>query len=134
MYDTASSKYVNLDFIKELVMKHKDFRVVDSKSEKDLTKQILLQIISEQEVDDEQALLTNTLLKQLIRFYGSDLQILLRPYLEKSLAAFLERQESMQGLIDGFIDKSTFESFRHLFEENLEAWSRFAFGEKPGKK
>lgn len=133
LYDTSTSQYVNLDFIKDLVLKHKDFKIVDSKSDKDLTKNILLQIISEQEVDEEQSVLTNNVLKQLIRFYGSEMQVFVRPYLEKSLARFLERQESMQGMLEEMMDTKSFDSFTKILEDSVDKWTRFAFGEPPKK-
>ena len=68
LYDTSRSQYVNLDYIKTLIEDSKEFQVIDSKSEADITKSILLQIISESETNDNQSLLTNSLLKQLIRF------------------------------------------------------------------
>jgi polyhydroxyalkanoate synthesis repressor PhaR len=73
-----------------MIIDHQDFEVVDSKSGEDLTKVILLQIISESETNDQQSLLTNSLLKQLIRFYGGDMQIFLRQYLESSISNFLD--------------------------------------------
>jgi len=128
LYDTSASKYVNLDFIKTLVIKHREFRVVDSKSSKDLTKHILLQIISEQETNEDQSLLTNSVLKQLIRFYGSEMQVFIRPYLEKSLAAFIDRQESIQGFLDKMVPQKSYDSFSQIFEEGLEKWAKFTFG------
>ena len=133
LYDTSKSQYVNIDFVKQLVLNHKEFRVVDAKSENDLTKSILLQIITEQEGDDEQSVLTNTVLKQLIRFYGSDLQVFIRPYLENSIATFLERQDSMQDFIKEMLGTTALESMTRLFEENLEAWNQFTFGDSSPK-
>lgn len=133
LYDTSASKYINLDFIKELVIKHREFRVVDSKTEKDLTKTILLQIISEQETDDEQSVLTNSVLKQLIRFYGSDMQIFLRPCLEKSLTMFIDRQESIQGFIDKMVHPKSFD-LSQIIEDGMEKWTRFTFGDASKKK
>ena len=83
LYDTSRSQYVNMDYIKTLVNERTDFNVVDSKSGDDVTKTILLQIISESETNEHQSLLTNKLLKQLIRFYDSDMQLFLREYLEQ---------------------------------------------------
>jgi len=96
LYDTSQSKYINMDYILELIKKHQDFKIVDSKSGEDHTKSILMQIISEQESDDQQSLLTDTLLKQLIRYYDTDMQPVLRSYLEQSLAGFLDQQETVQ--------------------------------------
>lgn len=125
LYDTSRSQYINLDVIRNLVMSHKDFRVVDSKTEEDLTKSILLQIISEQESNDSQALLTQSVLKQLIRFYGSDMQVFLRQYIEQSVATFLDRQEAMQGVMKDMLDASPLNVFNQLMEQNMSVWKTF---------
>ncbi|SMF08265.1 polyhydroxyalkanoate synthesis repressor PhaR [Alteromonadaceae bacterium Bs31] len=126
LYDTSQSQYVNLETIKQLVMEHKDFKVIDSKSEDDLTKSILLQIISEQEASDQQAILTQTVLKQLIRFYGSDMQVFMRQYLEQSIATFLDRQEVFQGAMQEFMETaSPVNVFNQMMEKNMDVWKNF---------
>lgn len=132
LYDTSKSQYINLDTVRDLVMSHQEFRVVDSKSEEDLTKSILLQIISEQENNDSQSLLTQTVLKQLIRFYGSDMQVFFRHYIEQSVATFLERHESMQGVVKDMMDASPMNVFNQIMEQNMSVWNSFA--QKAGAK
>ena len=126
LYDTSKSQYVNLDAIKELVMNHKEFEVVDSKTGENLTKSILLQIITEQESNDHQSVLTQTVLKQLIRFYGSDSQAFMRQYLEQSIAMFLERQDAIQSAMSGLIDNSPLGAFNKIMESNMNLWRQFA--------
>lgn len=132
LYDTSKSQYVNLEAIKELVMLHQEFEVIDSKSGEDLTKSILLQIISEQEGNEQQALLTQSVLKQLIRFYGSDLQVFMRQYLEQSIATFLDRQDALQGVMQEFMDASPLNVFNQLMEQNLSMWRAFPAAGFPG--
>lgn len=130
LYDTSKSQYINLDAIKELVMLHKEFRVIDSKTEDDLTKSILLQIITEQEGNDQQAVLTQTVLKQLIRFYGSDMQSHMRQYIEQSIAVFLERQDAMQSTMNQFFDQaSPLNVFNQFIENNMNLWRNFTPGD-----
>ncbi len=124
LYDTSRSQYVNLDYIKTLIEDSKEFQVIDSKSEDDITKSILLQIISESETNDNQSLLTNSLLKQLIRFYDSDMQFFVRQYLEQSLVSFIEQQDKMQGMMKNMVETSPFGMFNKMMEQNLEAWKR----------
>ncbi len=126
LYDTSKSQYVNLETIKALVMQHQEFQVIDSKSGEDLTKSILLQIISEQENNDQQSLLTQTVLKQLIRFYGSDTQKFMRQYIEQSIAFFLERQDAMQGVMQDLIEKSPMSFFNQMMEQNMALWKTFS--------
>lgn len=122
LYDTAQSKYINIDDILVLVQNHADFEIVDSKTGEDHTKSILLQIISEQEVNDSRSLLTNTLLKQLIRFYNSDMQPYVRSYLEQSLAGLLEQQETMQQMVNNMVKSSPANMFTKMMEENMKLW------------
>lgn len=114
---------MNLDAIKQMVIEHKDFEVVDSKSGEDLSKSILLQIIMESETNDQQSLLTNTLLKQLIRFYGGDMQLFLRQYLEQSLAMAVEQQEGMQAVVKNLGSGNPMAVFNQMLEQNMKLWN-----------
>jgi polyhydroxyalkanoate synthesis repressor PhaR len=126
LYDTSKSQYVNLDAIKELVMTHKEFEVLDSKTGENLTKNILLQIITEQESNDQQSLLTQTVLKQLIRFYGSDMQGFMRQYIEQSIAMFLERQDALQSAVSELMETaSPLAAFNKMMETNMNWWRQF---------
>ena len=129
LYDTSQSQYVNLDYIKHLIDERKDFTVIDSKSEDDITKTILLQIISESEANENQSLLTNTLLKQLIRYYDTDMEVFVRQYLEQSLVQFIEQQDQMQGVMKNMMDNNPFNVFNKMMEQNMTMWS-----DKPKKK
>lgn len=122
LYDTSTSQYVNLDYIHQLVMNHTEFEIVSSKDGSNLTKTVLLQIISESETNDNQSLLTDALLKQLIRFYDSDMQVFVRQYLEQSMARFLEQQESMQGMMKNLVDASPMNMFTKMMEHNAAMW------------
>lgn len=133
LYDTSKSQYVNLEAIKHLVMTHQEFEVVDSKTEENLTKSILLQIITEQESNDGQAVLTQNVLKQLIRFYGSDMQSFMSQYLEQSVATFMERQDAIQNVMQDLLDKaSPLNVFNQLVEQNMSIWRTFTGPKGPG--
>ena len=123
MYDTSQSKYVNLDFIKTLINDRHEFTIIDSKTEADITKSILLQIISESEASGEQSLLTDVLLKQLIRFYDSDMEVFVRQYLEQSIVQFIEQQDKVQGMMKNMVDNSPIGLFSQMMEKNLSAWN-----------
>lgn len=123
LYDTVNSQYVNLSYIKELINAHSEFQIVDSKSGDDLTKSVLLQIITESEANDQESLLTDVLLKQLIRFYDSDMEQYVRQYLEQSIVQFMEQQEKVQGLMKNMVDNSPMTMFTKMMEQNLAAWS-----------
>jgi len=123
MYDTNKSKYVNLDYIKVLINDRSEFRIVDSKSENDITKSVLLQIIAESESNENQSLLTDVLLKQLIRFYDSDMEIFLRQYLEQSIVQFIEQQDKVQNVMKNMVDNSPMNVFSKMMEQNMAAWT-----------
>ena len=124
LYDTSQSQYVNLDYIKTLINERLEFKVIDSKTEDDITKSLLLQIISESEANENQSLLTNTLLKQLIRYYDTDMQYFLRQYLEQSLVAFIEQHDQVQGVMKNMIDNTPFGLFNKMVEQNMDAWKK----------
>ena len=123
LYDTSRSLYVNLEYIKTLIAEHQDFMVVDSKTEDDITKSLLLQIISESESNDSQSLLTNSLLKQLIRYYDTDMEDYVRQYLEQSLLHFIEQHDQMQGVMKNMLDANPFNVFNKVIEQNMEMWN-----------
>ena len=125
LYDTSQSQYVNLDYVRQLVITHSNFEVVDSKTGADLTKSILVQIISEQETSEQQSLLTNTLLKQLICFYGGDMQGFVSQYLEQSLSTFTQQQESIKELMKTQMEATPFGAFSKIMEQNLKTWEQF---------
>ncbi|MCC6609110.1 MAG: polyhydroxyalkanoate synthesis repressor PhaR [Burkholderiales bacterium] len=95
LYDTQTSSYITLADVKELVLKHEQFQVVDAKSGEDLTRQILLQIILEEESTGS-PMFSHDALTQLIRFYGNAMQGIMGNYLERNIQAFMEIQKNMQ--------------------------------------
>jgi len=95
LYDTKTSSYITLADVKQMVLKQEDFQVVDAKSGEELTRQILLQIILEEE-SGGLPMFSSDLLSQLIRFYGNAMQGLMGTYLEKNIRAFHEIQKTLQ--------------------------------------
>ena len=95
LYDTATSSYITLVDVKQLVIDHVKFRVVDAKSEVDLTRSILLQIILEEEGSGT-PIFSSEMLCQIIRFYGHALQEMMGGYLEKNIQTFMEIQHKLQ--------------------------------------
>jgi polyhydroxyalkanoate synthesis repressor PhaR len=95
LYNTASSSYVTLEHLSEMVKKGVDFVVYDAKTNEDITRPVLTQIIFEEE-SRGQNLLPIQFLRQLIRFYGDSMQALVPSYLEMSLDSFTQQQERMR--------------------------------------
>lgn len=96
LYNTASSSYVTLEHLSDMVKKGVDFVVYDAKTNEDITRTVLTQIIFEEESREGQNLLPIQFLRQLIGFYGNSMQAFLPSYLELSLATFAEQQERMR--------------------------------------
>ena len=94
LYNTASSTYVTLDHLAAMVREGTDFVVYDAKSNDDITRQVLTQIIFEEE-SRGQNLLPVQFLRQLIRLYGDQMQSFVPSYLEASLDAFAKQQERL---------------------------------------
>lgn len=95
LYNTATSSYVTLDDLAQMVRQNIEFTVHDAKSNEDLTRQILTQIIFEQENRGE-ALLPVQFLRQLIGYYGDNMQSVLPTYLEMSLDHFTRQQDQLR--------------------------------------
>ena len=95
LYDTRTSSYITLADVKDLVLKHEQFQVVDAKTNEDLTRSILLQIILEEEAGG-MPMFTSDLLAQLIRFYGNAMQGMVGNYLEKNMQTFVQVQKQLQ--------------------------------------
>jgi polyhydroxyalkanoate synthesis repressor PhaR len=123
LYDTSQSCYVTIDNVRDLVLGHERFRVVDSKSGDDLTRSILLQIIMEQENDAGEHVLTNEVLQHLIRFYGSGMQTNVAHFLEQSISFFLNQQEVMQDQVRSVIGtNSPIGTLQKMTEDNMKLW------------
>jgi polyhydroxyalkanoate synthesis repressor PhaR len=95
LYDTKTSSYITLADVKQMVVKQEDFQVIDAKSGDDLTRQILLQIILEEESGGV-PMFSSDLLSQMIRSYGSAMQGFMGTYLEKNVEAFQQLQKALQ--------------------------------------
>ena len=95
LYDTKTSSYITLADVKQMVLKQEDFHVVDAKTGDELTRQILLQIILEEE-SAGMPMFSSDLLSQMIRSYGSAMQGFMGSYLEKNLEGFQQMQKALQ--------------------------------------
>ncbi|PPD45565.1 MAG: polyhydroxyalkanoate synthesis repressor PhaR [Methylocystis sp.] len=96
LYDTGTSTYVTLEDLASMVKKGEDFVVCDAKSGEDITRPVLTQIIFEQEGKDGQSLLPIAFLRQLIRFYGDSMQMLVPSYLEFSIDKLTKEQQKFR--------------------------------------
>ncbi len=139
LYNTATSAYVTLEDLARMVREGAEFVVFDAKTNEDLTRQILTQIIFEEESRGE-ALLPVQFLRQLIGFYGGQMQGVLPSYLEMSLDNFARQQEQIRGQFSkafgaapgaGLMDEAVKRNMA-LFTEAMKMWPGFsAVGARP---
>ncbi len=122
LYDTQTSAYITLSDVKQLVLDNESFNVVDAKSNEDLTRSILLQIILEEEAGGH-PLFSSPMLAQMIRFYGHAMQGMMGTYLEKTMSAFVEIQNKLQDQSKAFYDAKGMPT--------PEMWTQFMSGQAP---
>ena len=137
LYNTASSSYVTLEHLADMVREGVDFVVFDAKSGEDITRSVLTQIIFDEENrGDGKNLLPIQFLRQLIGFYGNQMQAFLPAYLEMSLQTFSQQQERMRqqfgtmgagGLGVPAFDEQVRQNMA-LFERAMKMFSPFAYG------
>lgn len=120
LYDTHTSAYITLADVKQLVLDNEQFVVVDSKTEEDITRSILLQIILEEESGQVPIFSANAL-AQIIRFYGTAMQGVMGSYIEQNIQAFIDIQERMA------------EQSKGIYGNQLspEAWTQFMAVQTP---
>ena len=124
LYDTERSKYITLEDIKKLVLENKEFIVRDVKTEEDLTRIILLQIIIEQE-DDGEPLFSAQALSHIIRFYGDSVQSVAGDYLQKSIDLFASQQKQLQEQLKLAVSgNNPITAMAEMTEKNLEMWKK----------
>jgi polyhydroxyalkanoate synthesis repressor PhaR len=121
LYDTQTSSYITLADVKQLVLANETFLVVDAKTEEDLTRSILLQIILEEE-SNGQPMFSSSALSQIIRYYGHAMQGMMGSYLEKNIQVFIDIQNKMVENSKGLIDEKAF---------SPEMWTQFMSVQAP---
>ena len=123
LYNTASSSYVTLEHLSEMVKQGVDFVVYDAKTNEDITRTVLTQIIFEEE-SQGQSLLPIQFLRQLISFYGNSMQAFLPSYLELSLASFTQQQERLRTQLSSFTPTGGLPGYEDQIRQNLQLFDR----------
>jgi polyhydroxyalkanoate synthesis repressor PhaR len=121
LYDTVESRYITLADIRRLVMDKVDFVVIDKKSQDDITRSILLQVIAEQEHAGE-PIMSQDFLSQVIRSYGGAMQSFVGNYLEQSLKLLSSQQQQIREHMRGAMGADAYDSIASLTQKNLERW------------
>src|SRR2546425_6289695 len=124
LYNTGTSTYVTLEDLSVMVKAGEDFVVFDAKTGEDITRSVLAQIIFEQENKEGQSLLPITFLRQLIRFYGDSMQMLVPRYLEVSIDSLTREQEKFRQQMAQAFGGGPFGALEDQVRRNMEMFER----------
>jgi polyhydroxyalkanoate synthesis repressor PhaR len=125
LYNTGTSTYVTLEDLATMVKNGEDFLVYDAKTGDDITRSVLAQIIFEQENKAGQNLLPTTFLRQLIRFYGDSMQMLVPRFLEQSIDNLTREQEKYRDQMkQAFGGMGAFGPLEEQVRRNMEMFER----------
>ena len=124
LYNTGTSTYVTLEDLAAMVKGGEDFIVHDAKTGEDITRQVLAQIIFEQENKEGQSMLPIAFLRQLIRFYGDSMQMLVPRYLEVSIDSFTREQEKFRQQMAQAFGAGPFAPIEDQVRRNMEMFER----------
>lgn len=122
LYDTESSSYITLDRLAEMVREGREFEVLDAKSGEDITRQVLTQIIVEEESRGA-TMLPLGFLKQLIGLYGNSMQTIVPQYLEAAMDAFQRNQSTARDAMGGNMFAELAKRNMAMFEDAAQAFS-----------
>ena len=125
LYNTGTSTYVTLEDLAAMVKSGEDFTVYDAKTSEDITRSVLTQIIFEQEnKEGGQNLLPIAFLRQLIRFYGDSMQMLVPRYLEVSIESLTREQEKFRNQVAQAFGVGAFTSLEEHVRRNMDMFER----------
>jgi polyhydroxyalkanoate synthesis repressor PhaR len=139
LYDTAESRYITLDEVRQMVLEEVPFKVIDRQSDEDITRNILLQIILEQE-SDQDPLFSNAHLQDFIRYYSENSRQGFSSFMDQSLNFFHEQQALMQDQMKDLMEANPVKAWSEATEKNVEMWQAMqkdfikAFGLGSGEK
>ncbi|MET0535823.1 MAG: polyhydroxyalkanoate synthesis repressor PhaR [Steroidobacter sp.] len=114
LYDAAQSRHITIDDIRNMVIAGTRVKVIEDKTNEDITRLVLLQVIADQE-QFGRPILSTALLESMIRFYGNSMQGFFSSYLEKSVETFVRQQDAMQAAANPLAE---------LTRQNLEVWAK----------
>ena len=124
LYNTATSAYVTLEHLSQMVKDKTDFVVYDAKTGDEITRSVLTQIIFEEESKGGQTLLPIPFLRQLISFYGDSLQGVVPQYLEMSMSQFARNQDQMRRYLQNAFGFNPFQQFEAMGKQNMAMFEK----------
>lgn len=121
LYDTSQSKYISLADLKQLVIDGESFEVREVKSDKEITRQVLLQIIADEE-NEGSPLFTTEVLMRFIRMYGDSVQESFSSYMEQSMGFFDQQTKQFMEKIGTPVDTNPMNVFADMTRKNMDLW------------
>lgn len=122
LYDASQSRHITLDDVRAMIIAGERIRVVEDKTNEDITRLILLQVIADQE-QFGRPIFSTVLLESLIRFYGNSLQSFLSAWLERSVETFMRQQDAVQAQAARAAAQTPLVALTELTRQNLEIWA-----------
>ena len=121
LYDTEESRYITLADIRQLVLEKIDFAVIDKKTQEDITRSILVQVIADQEGRGE-PVMSQDFLAKVIRSYGGTMQSMMSSYLEQSLRLFMTQQQQIRDKVKDVVGVDPVGIMTDIAQKNYERW------------
>jgi polyhydroxyalkanoate synthesis repressor PhaR len=121
LYDTEESRYITLADVRRLVLEKTDFVVIDKKSGEDITRNILLQVISEQEQSGE-PLMSRDFLSHVIRSYGGAMHGFVGSYLDQSIKLFMNQQQQVRERVKSVVGLDPVGMVTDIAQKNYTRW------------
>jgi polyhydroxyalkanoate synthesis repressor PhaR len=119
LYDLQESHYLTVEDVRKIIVQGESIHVVDSKDGANISRQVLLQILSEQEAEGHEPVLTNRVIEQVIRFYGDNVGSVVSRYIEQSILTFLEHQDQLRRRMREMNDLNPFNFMRQAMERTF---------------
>ncbi len=123
IYDMQESRYITLGDVKKMIIENVDFKVVDAHSQKDITRNILLQIIIDQESEKDPLFSTENL-QRFIRYYGGNQNQHFSNFMNQSLAFFQQQQEHFQSRMNEMLDQNPLNFWSSVGQQNMQMWQK----------
>jgi polyhydroxyalkanoate synthesis repressor PhaR len=135
LYDTSTSRYITLDEVRNLVVEGIPFKVVEKKTDEDLTRNILLQIIMDYESGDGEPMFSIDLLIRFIRNYGESSQDGFKSYMEQSMEFFSQQQDILKEQLTKPKIENPAEALMDMGKKQFDLWQQAQkqFFSKPDK-
>ncbi|TVQ82653.1 MAG: polyhydroxyalkanoate synthesis repressor PhaR [Micavibrio sp.] len=121
LYDTATSRYITLSQVREIIRQGGPFKVVDTNTDEDITRHILVQIITEQE-NSEDTVFTTDMLVKMIRFYDGSTRNMFSDFMDRNLQIFSEQHKAWQDQMGQIMGAHPMSVFTNMTRKNLDFW------------